>query len=103
MNDFNAQKELRDAPEDFTVIGTIKDGVPGFLDSAPENPLNFALGNVELSSMFFASYLLSLCRRSGQCVRCYAFNGYKRYCFRERPATIPDKSPFPVVIMKNLP
>ena len=53
MNDFNAQKELRDAPEDFTVIGTTKDGVPGFLESAPVNPLNLALGNVELSSDVF--------------------------------------------------
>lgn len=42
MNDFNAQNELRDAPEDFKVIGTTKDGVPGFLASAPGNPLNLA-------------------------------------------------------------
>ena len=53
MNDFNAQKELRDAPEDFTVVGTTKDGVPGFLESAPGNLLNLALGNVELSSDVF--------------------------------------------------
>ena len=53
MKDFNAQKELRDAPEDFTVIGTTKDDVPGFLASEPGNPLNLALGNVELPSDVF--------------------------------------------------
>ena len=48
MNDFNARKELCDALEDFVVVGTTKDDVPSFLESAPGNPLNVALGNVKL-------------------------------------------------------
>ena len=48
MNDFSARKELCDALEDFMVVGTTKDDVPSFLESAPGNPLNVALGNVKL-------------------------------------------------------
>ena len=49
MNDFNARKELCDALEDFVVVGTTKDDVSCFLESASGNPLNLALGNVKLS------------------------------------------------------